>query len=177
MSAKGENKVRCGKKIGAMLSAFIWVSAMPLHAAEPVEAGAAFAKLSTLAGSWKREGSDGSQFRIEFELTANDSVLLERWVHKDKTHSLTLYHRDGEALMATHYCPQGNQPRLKMESGSDAERISFDFFDATNLKGPEQSHQHRLSFDFSHMDRLIRGEAYRQGMSSKQSEMKLVRLR
>ncbi len=77
--------------------------------------------------------------------------------------------------MATHYCPQGNQPRLKMESGSTENHISFDFHDATNLKSLEQSHQHKLSFDFSKTEHVTRGEAYRQGVSSNPTEMVLVR--
>lgn len=169
--------MRRAKMVGAVLTLFMALSnAQQVGAGEPPEPEAAFSRLSALAGSWKRAGTDGTMFRIEFELTANDTVLVERWVHRDKTHSLTLYHLDGPALMATHYCPQGNQPRLRMERGGDGKRISFDFQDATNLKSADQSHQHRLSFDLADMERVIRGEAYRQGGTSKDSEMALVRI-
>ncbi|MEQ8310031.1 MAG: hypothetical protein RIA72_04960 [Sphingopyxis sp.] len=168
--------MRRAKMVGAVLALFVALSGTPAGAGEPLESEAAFSKLSALAGSWKRAGSDGIAFRIDFELTANDSVLVERWVHRDKTHSLTIYHRDGPTLMATHYCPQGNQPRLRMESGGDENRISFDFHDATNLNSSDQSHQHRLSFDLADMGQVIRGEAYRQGETSKESEMALVRI-
>ena len=132
-----------------------------------------FKKMATMIGEWTTQ--DHPSLRIIFEPTAGGSVLVERWMVGERMHSMTVYHLDGEALMATHYCPQGNQPRLKMESGSTENHISFDFHDATNLKSLEQSHQHKLSFDFSKMGHVTRGEAYRQGVSSNPTEMVLVR--
>ena len=132
-----------------------------------------FKKMATMVGVWKTQ--DEPSLRIIFEPTAGGSVLVERWMVGARMHSMTVYHLDGEALMATHYCPQGNQPRLKMDRGSTENHISFDFHDATNLKSLEQSHQHKLSFDFSKTEHVIRGEAYRQGLSSNPTEMVLVR--
>ncbi|MFN7607036.1 MAG: hypothetical protein ACK5RU_14135 [Hyphomonadaceae bacterium] len=134
-----------------------------------------FKKMTTMMGEWTTQ--DHPALRIVFEPTAGGSVIVERWMVGERMHSLTVYHLDGEALMATHYCPQGNQPRLRMESVSTETRISFDFQDATNLQNLEQSHQHRLSFDFSEMEYVTRGEAYRQGVSSNQTEMVLVRIK
>lgn len=147
---------------------------MPAMADEPKSIAAMqFEKMATMIGKWKTQ--DHPSLRIIFEPTAGGSVIVERWMVGERMHSMTVYHLDGEALMATHYCPQGNQPRLKMESGSTENHISFDFYDATNLKSAEQSHQHRLSFDFSKMEHVTRGEAYRQGVSSNPTEMVLVR--
>lgn len=172
----GEARLPSGKLVGLILSVLVVVPAPLLRAEQASGADLAFSRLSGLAGNWKRAGTDGTQFRIEFELTANDTVLVERWVHDGRTHSLTVYHLDGEALMATHYCPQGNQPRLKMEGGLDENRVTFDFHDATNLQSLEQSHQHRLSFDLSNMGLVIRGEVYRKGTSENQTEMTLERI-
>ena len=133
-----------------------------------------FKKMTTMIGEWKTQNHPA--LRIIFEPTAGGSVIVERWMVGERMHSMTVYHLDGEALMATHYCPQGNQPRLKMESGSTENHISFDFHDATNLKSVEQSHQHTLSFDFSKTEHVTRGEAYRQGVSSNPTEMVLVRV-
>ena len=135
-----------------------------------------FEQMSTLVGDWKREGTDGIKFHIEFELTANDSVLIERWVSGGKTHSLTLYHRDKADLVATHYCPQGNQPRMKMSTPDGAAQIAFDFWDATNLAKPTDNHQHSLSFDLSEPDRVKRAETYLSGEGEEPSEMVLVRM-
>ncbi|WP_323799258.1 hypothetical protein [Parasphingorhabdus sp.] len=134
-----------------------------------------FAQMSALVGDWKREGTDGSKFHIQFELTAKDSVLIERWVSRGKTHSLTLYHRDKADVVATHYCPQGNQPRMRMTTPDGASKIRFDFWDATNLVNPTDSHQHSLSFDLSEPGRIKRAETYLSSAGEEPSEMVLVR--
>lgn len=104
-----------------------------------------FGALKQLVGTWKVQGSE-SDFRIQFELTANETVLMETWLSKGNKHSLTVYHLDGKRLMATHYCPQGNQPRLVMSGSSKAGKIEFEYLDATNLGSIEDSHQHHLAF-------------------------------
>ncbi len=103
-------------------------------------------------------------------------MLVETWLAGDRPHSLTLYHADGERLMATHYCPQGNQPRLLLDPASRPDHMSFRFHDATNLASPEQSHQHALAFDFREAPlRLRRSETYRSGDGDESSELLLVR--
>ena len=46
-----------------------------------------------------------------------------------------MYHLDGDRLLATHYCPQGNQPRLKLMDDGDPKRLSFAFVDGTGMPG------------------------------------------
>lgn len=147
----------------------------PVYAHDIEPAPSAFEQMSTLVGNWKREGQDGSNFHIKFELTANSSVLVERWVSRGKTHSLTLYHRDKADVVATHYCPQGNQPRMKMSTPDGAAKIVFDFWDATNLVNPTDNHQHSLSFDLSEPGRVKRAETYLSSAGEEPSEMVLVR--
>ena len=132
-------------------------------------------RLGGLVGTWEIVDSD-KDFRIEFDLVAGDSVLVETWYSGTTKRSLTLYHLDGERLMATHYCPQGNQPRLVAKPSSDSARLSFEYFDATNLEDPAASHQHSLSFDFSDPSGIVkRSETYRQGEKEEASTLLLER--
>ncbi len=147
-----------------------------LEAMESLNADQAFKKLKSLQGIWKKENDKNGDFEITFELTANKSVLIESWMYKGKTHSLTLYHRNAEELMATHYCPQGNQPRLVMIPNSSESSISFRYFDATNLKSLDDSHQHSLGFEFSGLPQnLQRIESYMSNSGEKSSELRLKR--
>lgn len=134
-----------------------------------------FAKLKLMIGDWRKESSDGKNFHIAFQETANGSVLIENWISKGKSHSLTLYHLDGENLLATHYCPQGNQPRLKLDAPANENTISFVFQDATNLPDFGSNHQHSLSFEFVEDGRLKRSESYIENGTVSQSSMILVR--
>jgi hypothetical protein len=100
-------------------------------------------------------------------------VLVEEWRRGDAPHSLTLYHLDGGALLATHYCPQGNQPRLALVS-SDAPILRFAFRDATDLD-PRESHQHELAFDLSDPAQPVRSEIYRSSSGDEPSRLTLAR--
>lgn len=137
--------------------------------------GSDFERLKSLVGVWKKEGSDSSNFYISFQSSANGSVLMENWVYKGASHSFTVYHLDGESLLATHYCPQGNQPRLKLQKSRDPNSISFEFLDATNLESVKDSHQHSLSFEFLDGDKVIRNESYSKGGELTPTSLNLVR--
>ena len=133
--------------------------ATPHASAEKVTADDAFAELTRMVGVWRRADKPESSLRIRFYLTAGGTVLVESWEAGGKPHSLTLYHRDGQSLLATHYCPQGNQPRLAL-AGRDASGLHFVFRDATDLEPATEKHQHDLWFDLSNPDQPVRGETY-----------------
>jgi hypothetical protein len=73
---------------------------------------------------------------------------------------MTVYHMDGEHLLATHYCPQGNQPRLQYREESSNERLHFVFRDATNLPDPRAAHQHEFWIRFHADGAFARSETY-----------------
>lgn len=140
------------------------------------EERSAFDSMKQLVGDWQPEGDDRSSLRIVFELTANESVLLESWMRGDRRHSMTVYHLDGDRLMATHYCPQGNQPRMVSDGFKQAKVVEFHYQDATNLVDASHSHQHSLRLDFSAENgTLVRGESYLSNGVEDHSELVLVR--
>lgn len=134
-----------------------------------------FDQLKSLAGDWKSEGTEGNEFYISFSTTANGGTLIENWIYKGKSHSLTVYHPDGDSMIATHYCPQGNQPRLKLSNSSGENHVAFEFQDATNLANIEDSHQHSLSFEFIDENTILRSESYLESGTETPSSMRLVR--
>jgi hypothetical protein len=115
-----------------------------------------FERIAALAGKWQVR--EEASLRIVFEPTAGGSVIVERWMFGERTHSITIYHLDGERLLATHYCPQGNQPRLAATASVDGE-IRFAFLDATDLDQGE-SFQHDLTFKPNPDGSVSRSEIY-----------------
>jgi hypothetical protein len=103
----------------------------PPPSAPDSDGPAAWTALSTaLPGQWR--GTIGeTAIVVDYQLTARGSVLLETWMPGTPAETLTTYHLDGDELMATHYCGQGNQPRLRLGSNS-SDGWSFSRFDATN---------------------------------------------
>lgn len=115
-----------------------------------------FETIAALTGEWQVQ--EHATLRIVFEPTAGGSVIIERWMRGERMHSLTIYHLDGERLVATHYCPQGNQPRL-VATDSDNGEIRFTFMDATGLD-PNESYQHDLSLERNADGTVSRAETY-----------------
>ena len=119
-----------------------------------------FEQLCNLVGEWR---DTESSTEVDFRLSANGSVLVEtwRWPERD-IEALTLYHMDGEQLMATHYCPAGNQPRLLLDT-SDGTVITFKFHSATNLQDPNDDHNVEFWFKITSTDSFTRCETYTEG--------------
>lgn len=138
----------------------------------------AFSKLKSLVGVWTKNGNIQDSFQIEFSLTARDSVLIETWRRNGKVHSLTLYHQNFDQLLATHYCPQGNQPRLSLAPESTDRELSFTFFDATNLASLDDSHQHSLGFELpiNNGSPLVRKESYLDNSGEHKSSLIMKRV-
>lgn len=127
-------------------------------AGEP-DGRAAFEELKTLVGTWKPADQPESELRVEFALIAGDSVLTESWSAPGHA-SLTVYHLDGDALLATHYCPRGNQPRLALKARSDDGSLRFEFAGGTGLDRPGEYYEHLLTLRRPGAGELIRGEVY-----------------
>ena len=73
---------------------------------------------------------------------------------------MTLYHLDGSELIATHYCPQGNQPRLQFVKIDESNKLHFTFRDGTNLRVKDKSHQHAFWIRFLGKNSFERSETY-----------------
>ena len=69
---------------------------------------------------------------------------LEDRPRRLKKELLPYVEADGDALIATHYCAQGNQVRLRVSAVSPG-RVAFTYLDATNVD-PNQSVMHELVF-------------------------------
>ena len=150
----------------ALLCAPLSTQAFADEQAAPVTSQApatiAFDQLKALTGTWRVAEREDHPLRIRFYLTAGGKTLVESWEVEDRSHSLTIYHRDDDSLLATHYCPQGNQPRLEMVPGEDGE-IRFTLRDVTDLDAETEQHQHDLAFDLTDTSRIVRSEQYKDG--------------
>ncbi|MFT3805321.1 hypothetical protein [Arenimonas sp.] len=130
----------------------------PARADEP-SAAAVFEKLKTLQGHWRSSKPD-SKTTVEYRLIANGSVLVETWTMSPTRQSMTVYSLDGERLLATHYCPQGNAPRLVLAGTDESGTHRFDFLDGSNLQNPEGFHEHAFTVRIDSPDALTRRETY-----------------
>jgi hypothetical protein len=128
--------------------AFVLAAGLPASAQSQSRSVAAFEKLKTLAGSWLAKVPDGSLVPVSYEVTSSDSALVERIEAPGHT-MVTVYHRDGNRLMMTHYCAAGNQPRMAAEPpAGDISTLTFKFLDVTNLASPTAGYMSGLTLTF-----------------------------
>jgi len=123
------------------------------RAADDTVLNQAFARIKTLAGSWHGKNADGKPVTTWFTVTSGGVTVLQiinipGWPEKP-----TLYHLDGDRLMATHYCSAGNQPRMVWRPiGPYSAGLRFSFLDSTNLKNPEAGHMIAVAFRWQDND-------------------------
>lgn len=146
--------------------------ALPLHAAE--SAAQRFERLKSLAvGEWQGTTETGASVRVNYRTISRGTALVEIWQPGTRAETMTVFHRDGERVIATHYCAQGNQPRLALD-GKGGDGFAFDYFDATDLQDGA-SHLHRLAFSPSG-DGVQREETYRGADGDETSRLRLRRI-
>ena len=92
---------------------------------------------------------------------------------KDTPHEMvTMFHPDGERLLATHYCAAHNQPRMALVPSKAANQVAFSFVDGTNI-GPGEEHMRSVVFTFIDADH--HEEAWTSSGSSKPGVFKFAR--
>lgn len=102
-----------------------------------------FDLLKALEGNWEGKNSQGQMTQVSFRSTAGGSALMSEIHGHGPENMITMFHMDGDRLLATHYCGAGNQPRMKAVS-ADAKSITFEFVDGTNI-APGAGHMQRLT--------------------------------
>ena len=162
---------------GAALAAIVVLCGGPARAED---APAVFARLKTgLAGSWKLPSPKGTReeaFRISFKEISRGSALVETFGDPAGSVTQTIYHLDGAQLLATHYCAQGNQPRLRFVKDDPKAGVEFAFQDATNLASESASHLVRMRIRLDG-DRLEKDEIYVANGKEDATTLALVRVR
>jgi len=96
-----------------------------------------------LTGAWHGTTADGGAVDVAFRPIAGASALAETFGRPERM-TMTLYHPDHDGLMATHYCAQGNQPRLRAVA-IDAHQLRF-VEDATTDLDPDEARLVALTF-------------------------------
>ncbi|MEL6796892.1 MAG: hypothetical protein AAFO89_08720 [Planctomycetota bacterium] len=96
-------------------------------AAEPIQPVAQDAEkkaetmklLGGLEGTWRLVQEDGSLSKETsvFKLSSAGAVVREVMMVGEPHEMTNLYHMDGDAVVCTHYCAVGNQPRMVAKKG------------------------------------------------------------
>jgi hypothetical protein len=130
-----------------LLACFLLVAANECFAAseEP------FRQILSLEGTW--EGTyEGQTIRLIYEPISEKAAMMEQmvWV-PDGSSMTTIYHPQGDQLMATHYCKAKNQPRLVSNPDAGSNTLNFEFLDGAQ---PGQKYLSALGLRFVNENQL-----------------------
>ena len=139
------------------IAALVLIPASSIVIAGQPSPQAVFTQLKTLEGDWR---STSGKTTANYKLIANGSSIVETWTMSPTRQSMTVYTMDGDRILATHYCPQGNAPRLQLSNtGADGTHY-FEFLDGANLQGKHGFHEHAFWVRLDSSGNLVRSETY-----------------
>ncbi len=91
---------------------------------------------------------------------------------------VSLYTSEGPDLLMTHYCVLGNQPRMKADPASTANKIIFKFTGGGNLDPAKDKHMHEATLTIVDPDHIeVHGMGWENGSPCKEmcGQTKMVR--
>ena len=123
---------------GAALAAAAATHDTPSKPASP-----AFDRFKALAGDWVA-AEDGEMAKkgdlvSRYAVSAGGTAVVETVFPGSPHEMVTVYHLDGPDLVLTHYCMEGNQPRMRARKTSGA-RLEFAFEGGTNIDPKRDRH-------------------------------------
>ena len=148
------------KRSALHLLGVLAVSALAWGAPSHQSAGAgpaALDRFKALAGDWVSV-EDGEMVKkgdlvARYSLTGAGSAVVEE-LFPGSPHSMTtVYHADGKDLVLTHYCMEGNQPRMRAKAPS-GDRLQFAFDGGSNIDPRKDRHMHEATFEFFGADEI-----------------------
>jgi hypothetical protein len=127
--------------------------------AQQTSAEQAFARLKTLAGTWKGQAAMGpgmsAPVRVSLRVTSGGAAILHEMVPEGRSDDpargdddpVTMIYMDGDHLLLTHYCGSGkNRPRMAGKVSPNGKSVEFDFID---LSGETKlGHMNEAVFSF-----------------------------
>ena len=129
----------------------------PAGASDRAGGAAALDRFKALEGEWVA-AEDGEMAKkgalvARYAVTASGSAVVETVFPGTPHEMVTLYHAEGQDLVLTHYCINGNQPRMRARNAAPP-RIAFDFDGGANVDPRRGRHMHSAVFEFVGPDEL-----------------------
>jgi hypothetical protein len=144
-----------------------------------LSADAALDRLKSLTGAWEGTGGDdGGEFptRVTYRVTGGGSAVLETLFADTPHEMISVYHKDGDRLVMTHYCAMGNQPRMRLAEGSTPQELRFDFDGGSNFDPARDPHIHSGWIKILSTDRIeAEWSAFSAGKDAGPKRLKLTR--
>ena len=139
------NALRTATLAAVVLSASAAFGAPPPPSTGGKPASASLERLKALTGEWVAaedgEMSKKGDLVARYAVTAAGSAVVETVFPGSPHEMVTVYHADGPDLVLTHYCMEGNQPRMRAKDAKGP-RFDFAYDGGTNIDPKRDRHMH-----------------------------------
>ena len=124
------------RKVGSLL--FLMLAA----SAALGSSDTAFETFKGFEGKWAiHSGQKTLPIEMTYEIGSKGSIVTEQFGKE-----LSVFYRDGQSLLMTHFCNAGNQPRLRLRENTRPGVFEFQMFDITNLQSADADHVERVVY-------------------------------
>jgi hypothetical protein len=136
------------------------------------DGSAAFEAFKGFSGTWSIQSGDKTlPFKMTYDTGSKDSIVTELFGRE-----LSVFYRDGQNLLMTHFCNAGNQPRLRLKESNRPGYFEFEMFDITSLADPQESaHFHRAIYQVLDDKRIKLELVWKKGKSEESENYILTR--
>jgi hypothetical protein len=133
---KNEDPMGFTRKLGLALALALFAAA-PTAGTGTEAAAAGWDRMKSLVGAWKGM-EEGHPVAVTYALVSGGTALMETLDGEHGVTMITMYAPDGAAVLATHYCAVGNQPRMRAAGSPDGKSLAFEFVDVSNVDGSSE---------------------------------------
>lgn len=115
-----------------------------------------FDTIKSLVGTWEgyKDDEKDKPVILSYELSGGSNTVVEKIFKGAPQEMVTVYHKNGDKLMLSHYCMLGNQPRMGAAQRGNGKQINFTFIDGTNMDAKKDAHMHSLALTLVSADQL-----------------------
>ena len=132
----------------------------------------AFETFRGFEGGWAiRSGRNSLPIQMTYEIGSKGSIVTEQFGKE-----LSVFYRDGQSLLMTHFCNAGNQPRLRLRENGQPGVFEFEMFDITNLQSADADHVERVIYRIIDDKTMYLEIVWKNGKSEKTEKYTLTRL-
>ena len=162
----------------AIIAAIGMATAAPAQASNtataPESQAEVFEQFKALEGRYLEDAEPESQAKVEYQLWSRDTAVMEIWNMPTKR-EFTVFHMDGDKLVATHYC--GNRIQVTMDMVWPAEDGEYKFKAryVSNHASPDAPYNSGFSYRFHANGNVWRNEQWTTAGKMVEGDQMLIR--
>lgn len=130
---------------------------------------APFETFKSLKGKWDISvGNKTAPFQMTYQEGSRGSIMTEQFGKE-----LSVFSKDKNSLLMTHFCNSGHQSRLKLKRSNSSNHFEFVAFDLINKESKKAPHVQKIIYDFKSKKEFKLSIIWKTGKKERVEEYKI----